>query len=85
MQIVQGLKNLLYLICTAKWRQLRWSDPGQLPGGPSDKWKTISAIFIAFSIWYGYLCPPRKILGGVYESSKEPVFHKGPIKEGGPL
>ena len=40
--------------------------------------KTIPTTFIAFSIWYGYLCPPRKILGGFDESSKEPVFHEGP-------
>ena len=30
--------------------------------------------FIPFSIWY---CPPHKILGGAYESSREHVFHKG--------
>ena len=42
------------------------------------KWyleKTIPPTFIAFSIWYGYLCPPQIILGGVYESSREHVFH----------
>ena len=42
---------------------------------PSDIWrKTIPTTFIAFSIWYGYLCPPHKILGGLYESSREHVF-----------
>ena len=40
------------------------------------KKKTIPTIFFAFSIWNGYLCPPHKILGVVYESSSEHVFHK---------
>ena len=39
--------------------------------------KTIPTTFIPFSIWYGYLCSPHKILGCIYESSREHVFHKG--------
>ena len=35
-------------------------------------------IPILFCVRYGYTCPLSKILGGVYEPSKEPVFHKGP-------
>ena len=45
---------------------------------PSDIWKkTIPTTFITFSIWYGYLCPPHKILGGLYESSKDPYEKRG--------
>ena len=59
-------------------KQLPYS---QLPGtvfNPTNIWKkTIPTTFIPFSIWYGYLCSPHKILGCIYESSREHVFHKG--------
>ena len=38
--------------------------------------KPTPTTFIAFSIWYGYLCPSHKILGVVYESFSEHVFNK---------
>ena len=31
-----------------------------------------------FLVRFRYTCPPRKILGCVYEASKEHVFHKCP-------
>ena len=47
---------------------------------PSQKAKkTNPSIPTVFSVRFGYTSPPRKILGCVYEASKEHVFHKGPL------
>ena len=45
---------------------------------PSQKLKKLSHPLTVFWVRFGYTCPPRKILGGVYGASKEHVFHKGP-------
>ena len=40
--------------------------------------KTVPPLFIAFSNWYGFLWPPRKISGCVSLAPRKHFFHKGP-------